>query len=551
MASLTPQDIAQTDAAYWAVSRKIRLQSGFFSFKDHEFQMEPMQLCVRRKCYMKGTQLGMTEIEVLACFHGLIMKRYSQGVLYLFPTTDNVHEFSKSRLNTLISSNRESIGKYVKPYGKGTDTASLKKVGDAFFFLRGARLSQTVEGDVDAKESTQMRSIPIDKGVLDELDLMPDQIILKVRGRMGHSLIKEEVYLSNPTLPGFGIDKLFQESDQRHWHRRCGCGEWVCAELTFPDCVKERADGTGYIGCPKCGEDVGPTSHTKAQWVPAYPGKSPRGEHDPTNIAGYRLSQLMSIFNDPVEILNDFLDPPQGNLGDVYKLRLGLPYVATEDKLSIGVVLDCCGTEVMPKYYTFGQCAMGVDVGKTKHVVIGIRTGDERFEIITVARLSDWNDIHDIAKKFNVKSAVIDIRPYEDAARQFQKAEPYRVFLCEYSENSTIGTQYRDDSGIVKTNRTEIFDATHRIIAGKKIVLPRECTEVNTFAKQCCATAKVLETNKRTGLSIYRYRKMGDEHYRNALNYFYLAASGGKISQTSQYKGRNRPKRTINEHQMI
>ena len=547
--SLSPCDLASMDPGYWACFRRIELQTGPFSFADHEFQQEPMQLRVQRMCYMKATQQGITEIEVLKSLHGMIMKRYPQGVLYMFPTSDNVHEFSKSRFNPLIDANNEYIGKFVKPGGKGTDTTSLKKIHSAFLYLRGTRLTQSIGGDLESKESVQLRSIPVDRVVFDEVDLMPDEVILKARGRMGHSRIKEEVYLSNPTLPGFGIDRLFQESDQRHYHRRCGCGEWNCAELSFPDCVKIRKDGTGYIGCSKCGSDVGPTSGIIGKWVAAHPEKSPRGEHDSFNMAGYRLSQLMSVFNDPAVILEEYRNPPQGNLGDVMRLRLGLPYVAAEDKLSLGVVLECCENSLMPETYK-GQCAMGVDVGKIKHVVIGIKTGTDRYEILKVARLSRWNDIHDLAKKFNVRSAVVDAQPYQDEAREFQKSENYRVFLCEYSENSTIATQYREDSGIVKTNRTEIFDSTHRLVAAKKVVLPRECTEVVEFAKQVCATAKVLETNKRTGTAVYRYRKMGDEHYRNALNYFYMAAKDGHLRVTSQYT-KERPKKTMNEYKII
>ena len=179
---------------------------------------------------------------------------------------------------------------------------------------------------------------------------------------------------------------------------------------------------------------------------------------------------------------------------------------------------------------------MGVDVGKIKHIIIGVRVG-KRFEIIKVIQLSDWNDIHDIARKFHVKSAVVDIRPYEDAARQFQQNEPYKVWLCEYSESTPAGWSYNEKTGIVKVNRTEIFDATHRMVTERGVMsIPRICPETEEFAKQLCATAKVLETNKKTRQSVYRYKKLGDEHYRNALNYFYLAASRSGIVRVGNYK---------------
>ncbi len=406
------QDIAEKSAsinpAFWADFYEIKLQASVFSFKDHEDQREQMENRCKRVCYMKARQGGFTEIEVLKSLHGMIYKRYPQGVLYTFPTMDVVGDFSKSRFNPLILANRKAIGRYVKK----TDTASLKKIHTAFLYLRGARLSQKVSGE--EKESAQMRGIPTDRVVFDEVDLMDEDVIAKGRGTMGHSTVQEEVFISNPTIPDYGIDKIFNTSDQRHWFRKCGCGEWTCAELSFPECVKIRPDGTGYIGCNKCGKEI---PFNNGEWVPAVPANS-------NFMRGYRWSQLTSIFHDPADILQDYANPPENNLGDVVRLKLGLPYIAAEDRLTEAEVLSCCGANISPHTHR-GPCAMGVDVGKIKHVVIGIKTGNDRYEILKTIQLSNWNDIHDIAKRFNVKNAVIDIRPYEDSVREFQKSERY------------------------------------------------------------------------------------------------------------------------------
>lgn len=545
MTDLTPEDIASVNAAYWAsIAYKIKLQSGVFSFKDHSYQMVPMVSNCHRKCYMKGAQGGFTEFEsIIKSLHGMIHGRYPKGVLCLFPNDDDMQDFAKSRFNPIIYANREAIGKWVKAGGrKGTDMASLKKIHDAFLYLRGATLTHKSGGEV--LESAKLRSIPVDRVVFEEPDLMDDAAILKALARMGHSEVKEEVYLSNPTTPNWGIHSIFQRSDQRYWHRKCPkCNEWTCAELTFPSCVKIRKDGTGYIGCKKCGAELplGVDGKT-GEWVAAEPkNRDTWGE-------GYRWSQLTSIFNDPADILNDYINPPDGNIGDVYRLQLGLPYIAKEDQLRLSNVYECCGQDIMAPS-SKEQCAMGVDIGITKHVVIGVRTGNDRFEIIKVIRLSKLSDIHDLAQRFNVKSAVIDMKPFIDLVRQFQKDEKYRIYLCDYSESTVLGSLYNDNTGILKQNRTEIFDATHRLIVNKQITFPRrELGEMAEFAKQVCEPAKILETNKKTNTPIFRYRGNND-HYRNALNYFYLAAQGGKIANTKTYK--NRQLQAVNDYARI
>ncbi len=533
---ITPQKLAQVNAGRWAILNSIKLQRSVYTFCNHEYQVEPMGNICKRVCYMKATRGGFSEIEILKSLHGMIYGRYEEGVLYLFPTTDDVNEFSKSRFAPLLSSNQLAIGKYVKSGGKGTDTASLKKIHNAFLYLRGARLS---EKRGEQAESSKMKSIGVDKIVFDEVDHMDEEVIAKARGRYYDSPWQEEVFIGNPIIPGLGIDQQWQKSDQRYWERECNnCTGIIstpvattslirktCAELFFLEdperCVGVRKNGTGYIACKNCGREV---FMRDGIWEPSL--------SDNTNyMKGYRWSQLTSAVCDPLEILHDFREPPEGNIADVYRLRLGLPYIAAEDRLVESQVYECCGIEEMRPSYE-SSCAMGVDVGKIKHIEIGIKTGKEQYKLLKVARLSSWDDIHILARKFHVKSSVVDIRPYEDSAKDFQNnARKYgnKVFLCEYKENTPRGTIYNEKTGIVCVHRTEIFDATHRMtVTPGMLTIPRYCPEIKEFAKQMCGAYKILEPNKKTGVSVYRY-KGSNEHYRNGLNYFKLAADRSRI----------------------
>jgi hypothetical protein len=191
-----------------------------------------------------------------------------------------------------------------------------------------------------------------------------------------------------------------------------------------------------------------------------------------------------------------------------------------------------------------------VDVGKIMHVVIGIRTGVERWQVLKVAQLEGDTDglfhqLHDLRQRYNVKSAVVDIRPYEDGARSFQKSESgCRIYLCNYTETSVQDVRYDDLTGIVTANRTQCCDMSHRVFRDRHIVLPRPNAAMETYILQCCGTARVLETNRKSGVQIHRYREIGraGDHYRHATNYFLLAAdqtriarSGVEINQGDEY----------------
>jgi phage terminase large subunit GpA-like protein len=211
MTDPTPEALASVDPWYWAFINKMQFQAGAYELAGHEYQVEPLQCEAQVTVDMKGSQLGFTQIEIVKDLHGLRYHRYPQGVLYLFPTDRDVSEFSKARFAPLIERNRASIGRFIQ----NTDSTNLKQIGDAFLFFRGARVTQKVEGMV--KESSKLRSIPVDRVVYDEEDLMDPEMVEEAKDRYQHSKLKEESHISTPSIPDFGIDRRYQESDQRVW----------------------------------------------------------------------------------------------------------------------------------------------------------------------------------------------------------------------------------------------------------------------------------------------------------------------------------------------
>jgi hypothetical protein len=489
-------------------------------------------------------------MEVLRSLHGLINCRYPRGIGYYFPSNDDVLEFGKSRFSPLIHANKNAIGKHVKAAGrKGTDTASLKKIGDAFLWLRGARMPRKID---EQAVSSKTSSIPLDRFVFDELDLMADtdsefKVIGKARGRLGDSLFKEECFISNPTTPDFGLASMFELSDKRHWFRYCDhCGRHTtCAEIYFMEdperCVRLREDGTGYVSCIDCGRELRPYP---GEWVPTQ-------RENTDYMVGYQLSQLSSVRSDPAEILKEYRNPPEDNPSEVIRLRLGWPHISKAEKLRKDDVLACCDQNKYEENSHPGPCAMGLDCMKTKNLIIGAKIGNDRYEIfktmvIPGQGMEAWDEVFDTIRRFHVKSGVVDIRPYEDMARHFQKrclAAGIKIWLCEYKETTPLGTIYNPNTGIVAVARTEIMDMSHRVVANGDIVLPRRSPKMLEFAQQLCSPFKVRERNKKTLQEVFRYRKTSKpDHFRHSLNYFLLASSGGKVAVANS---QGKKKRTV------
>ncbi len=495
--------------------KEITLGSRPFKTEGHEYQKDMLGCDAPRQCYKKGAQMGVTEINVLKSMYGLIFSKYPQGVLYLFPTNLDVSDFSKGRFQTLIRDNPKEVGVFVSD----TDAVSIKRVQKAMLYLRGARATSKIEGI--KKSSSQLKGVPVDRLVFDEVDEMEPSMVDLAKERLSHSEIKEEAALSTPSIPDYGIDKLYQESDQRIWMIRCDhCGTETCLELEFPECLLETSTGKVIRVCKKCRQEIFPRN---GRWIAQYPERS-------KDLVGWYISQLNSAYVDPGAILKAFNDPPNGNLTEVYNSKLGMAYVAAENRLSISDIYSCCGQDVMSTKET-NPCAMGVDVGKLLHAVVGFKSRENVFEICYLARVSSFNDLHDIAKRFNVQCACLDLEPELRKAREFQAAEDYPVFLCDYQDSVKKGPQWDEENNLVKVHRTEICDTTHELFTKPGVLtLPRRCDEVDRFAQQARNIAKVLEEDPETGSREYRYRKLGEDHYRHALNYFWLAAQRIRVS---------------------
>lgn len=483
-------------AGEWAAKTPIILDGRPFTFDKHEYLIEPYSDDHPFQVEMKAAQVGNTTKAILRVLHGA---RYSslKGILYLFPSRVDVIDFSRSRIKTLIEENESMIGTWIRD----TDNAGLKRVWNTSLYLRGMQ------------SRVGLKSIPVDWIVFDELDEAPQNAIDMAMERMGHSEFKLVSMLSNPTLPDYGIDKQFQLTDQRYWLIKCRkCGAHTCLEDTFPDCLLE-VGGCVIRACFKCKSELNPSF---GQWVAKRPSITER--------RSYHYSQLFSHYVEPGSILHQFRTT--NNLTDFYNLKIGIAYVEATNRLSLQEVLALCGNEGILSSDP-GPCSMGVDQGKDLHVVIGKRQPGRAGMIIHLEIYKDWEELDRLMSNFNVSRCVVDALPETRNARAFASRHPGRVFLNYYNQHQKGCYKWNEADMTVQCNRTESLDASHNEVMGGKIAFPRECEIVHEFAQHLSNIAKKLEEDEETGSKVYRYVKLGPDHFRHALNYEAMARQYG------------------------
>ena len=497
----------------WAVINQIKLQAGVFVFHGHEYLADPLEDYHPNQVTMKGAQMGFTEKAVLKTLHGMIHKRFPLGVLHLFPTSDDVGDFSKTRFNSLIAENPEAIGRFVRD----TDAVNIKKVRGSVLYLRGAKSTKQIEGLV--KTSSKLKSVPVDRLVCDERDEMDQDMVDKAKERMSHSSVREYEELSTPSVPDFGIDRSYQASDQHLWMITCRrCQRETCMEVEFPNCLERTTDGRVIRACVYCHSEIYPRD---GNWRPQFLGRSVRGR---------RISQLNSLYINPADLLQTYEGLGQPGFiskQEFYNSKLARAYVEASNRLTRRD-LERCITQDAMSFSHDGPCAMGVDVGTWLHVVIGLRPNEHSRRVIFLARVKDWNEVHNLAMRFGVQVAVIDGEPERHKAREFQAAEPYSVYLCDYQEGARGAPRWNIETRDVVGNRTEVLDRTHTLITGETAArsrifeLPCMSSEVDQYITESTNIVKVLVTEK-SGDSRYTYKTLGPDHYRHATVYFDLA----------------------------
>jgi hypothetical protein len=430
----------------------------------------------------------------------------------MMPTFKQIEMLTKMSFNPIFAYN-PWLSKLTS-----VNSAQIKTINGRSIYFVGAQ-SESVGGS-QTKDSANLRSIPCDRVDRDEIDLMEQSMIDQSEQRLNASNFRHINNFGSPTYPGYGIDQLYEDGDQTTWNIKCdSCNSYTCIETTFLNTSsKEIPKCFGFIDghwvrvCVKCGKQI---DQRKGEWVSAYPSRE-------------NGSWWVSNFLSPQSALDDHLKRYQsvtgGALCEFMRSIVGIASIEAEDGLTEQEVLSCCGTDGVRGYWD-GETVMGVDDNKGLRVVIGRRIDKDVYEIYTVANLESLNQVHDLAAKMGVKYSVIDSGPFDHGIRDFQKKEPYKTWLCYYSEQMAGEPKWDNTLGTVKCNRNEWCDKVHSIVVDKKLILPRRSPAVNEYASEMTHTVKALIKNPDTGISKPRWIKRGRDDYFHATLYFLLAAS--------------------------
>jgi hypothetical protein len=491
-----------------------------YSTQHHEYLDQILNDDHHNITFQKGAQVGISTLVLIKSLW--VAEHLGKKVVYYFQDDKAVQDFSSDRAAPLVEASN-----YLAQRMRETNRVGLKQIGPGSIYFRGLQ------------NKGKAKSIDCDMVCLDELDEAPEDNVEFAIDRLRHSDMGWVVALSQPSLPGFGINRRYGRTDQHHWHIICpACGYRNCLEFNFPANFLEIPESkrktfpegaTHYRGCSRCEAKL---NMAHGEWIAKYPERGLRG---------YHLSQLYTQISAPgyPNIATRVMDEWESKKGSQLGLEnftisvLGFPFAGADIRIT-DELLDFCEGEYPYTAHHEGAF-MGIDQGDVLSIVIAMVSGPI-LKVLYCEQTERWDRLDHLMQAFAVHYAVIDAQPNKHTAKAFATRYPGRVSIQYFGSKETKqGTELHEgryEVNTVNVDRTESIDRMiDRMEAGfiqlpsRKLSESRGIVLVEDMRRHLKQLVCKTEMSSR-GVPIRTYlRGPGIEnHYGMSLNNCVLAA---------------------------
>lgn len=450
---------------------------------------------------IKSTQNGVTEY---ALCRELTEASQGRNIFHVMPDGNLVSRYVHERADKTIE---------LVPYYKQLmrrDSVTLKQIGPGTITY------------VWSGSPGQFTEFAADTIIIDEVDRCDQDNLVMAKERLSNSENPRQLWISNPTILGFGIDEIFADTDQHHWHIKCECGA-----VTHPDffhhVVREVEAGQymvidpdwepgrdAHMVCDKCSRKW--SKSASGVWIPRAPEKHKRGRH---------LSKLFTARTSINELIENFIaaESDDTKMTRFYNADLGLAYTAPGAKITEDM-LDTCVTDhkqgIRPKD---GTCVAGIDVGTYFHITIGwIQHGVAGVQLIDAQAVRTPEEVIDMLIKYRVRCYVIDAMPETRTSRRI--ASRAGGFMCYFSKGKNDHIQ----GNIITTDRTQSLDNVKAAVMTQALRLPVNARSIPDYYAHMTASTRVFDEDGNGGEGSYSWIEGSKaDHYFLATAYLFMS----------------------------
>lgn len=423
--------------------------------------------------YKKSTQIGAS--TGLWRWVVWLADQYGERAMYFFPTKDDVTDFGDSRIEPSIEASEYLRSRMS---AKTVRRKTYKQIGLGDVTLRGM------------KSRSGVQSVDADAIVIDEYDDCDEGNISQAERRLTGAYAagrRPKIRRAGrPSLPGYGMDVIYEESDQRKWIVECpDCGreqpvEWENVRwktalggktIFSPGGEKDNFETEkdvleAWRACIFCNASLeapdpkvpeGPLF--SGLWVPQAPGRG--------RVPGFHIQRLIVPRTDLRQII---IASRQTNLTKkeaFYNADLGLAWAAEDAQLT-DENIDAARSdpealaESIEQYRGRNLITAGLDTAGERNLSIRVseHLPDGRRRAIYIGEPETFEQVEDLMVRLRIGLLVVDHMSERRHARTLAARNPGRVYLCRYDEKPEAdAVRYNAEKNLITVNRTEAIDA--------------------------------------------------------------------------------------------
>ncbi len=443
----------------WVRKEKIKNEKGYpiqlGSKSAHFFLTDFYQQTAKKIVVRKASQIGVSIGAIITELHAA--KYWGINQIHTLPTATDVQAFVPDKVNQLIRMNpviREGLS------GKEVEAIAQKQFGKAFLYFKGT---------VSKRETFMLTS---DRNTYDEVDRSDIQEIANYSSRLeGLTSLRMERWISTPTMPGFGIDRVWEMSDQRHWRficRKCK------TEQHFEWIKNVDLEGETYI-CSHCGEDIIWEDVLKGDWKARFPERE---------MVGYWVNQMMCSWIKPKDMIQSYKDCEDGvndlSLEYFYNHKMGCPYISTDSQIPASLFYKNLSKN---EHLETNSC-IGVDVQlRELYVCVGNEEGvygllvlrDDENYIETDGRdgVSKWDRLAEVMQAYEAMYVVIDGGFMPRDVVKFARENPGKVYVNWYKEDPKKMLIVRFGEDVPFTEKRKEVDEDIKVLSDRNRIIDK------------------------------------------------------------------------------
>lgn len=380
-------------------------QGVVLDFKDHPFMWDIYGDWSPEIVGLKAAQVTWSTCFSIKTLFAA--RNFGMDVIYSLPTSDDVREFVGGKVNRLISNNF-----VLQKWTTDKDSIEQKKVGTNNIYYRGTWTDRAA------------LMIPADLYVSDETDRSKQDVVQQFETRLQHSKFKWIWKFSNPSAPGVGVDKMWMESDQKHWFIRCS----GCNFEQFMTMENIKGKEPKFV-CTKCDKEL---NRRKGRWSK---------KHKDKTISGYWVSLLMCPWVSAAEVIKLKTKYSEEQFTNFV---LGQPYIGKGNVLTQNLLFANLTDRINPQD---SRPIIGVDTGIDIRYTVGNKYG-----LFYFGECKDYSELEKLLNRWPNAIMVIDQGGDIIGPRKLRERYPHRVFLCFFRQdrkNDKLITWDTEDGTVV------------------------------------------------------------------------------------------------------